>query len=83
MGAQLASKGTSTLMRFDCYGRFLLDIERHGDGWQVLQVSPAEGKRRLRADIVIPADVPESELERWLDDLLHEQGGPGRSIRRL
>ena len=70
-------------MRFDCYGRFVLDIERVDGAWRVLEVSVSEGKRRLREDIVVPADVTEAEMARWLDDLLHEHGGPGRAIRRL
>ena len=70
-------------MRFDCYGRFVLDIERVGGEWLVLEVSVSEGKRRLREDIVVPAHVAEGELVTWLDDLLHEHGGSGRSVRRL
>lgn len=70
-------------MRFDCYGRFVLDIERVRDAWRVLEVSSSEGKRRLREDIVVPASITEDELVTWLDDLLHEHGGPGRAIRRL
>jgi len=75
-------------LRFDCYGRLLLDVERTPDAtWRVLQVG-ADGKRRLRTDLAIPADLARDELARdelarWLDDLLHEHGGPGRSIRLI
>lgn len=70
-------------MRFDCHGRFVLDVERLPSGeWCVLQVGD-EGKRRLRDDVVIPPHVREDDLVTWLDDLLHEHGGPGRAIRRV
>jgi predicted enzyme related to lactoylglutathione lyase len=69
-------------MRFDVYGRLLLDIVRTPDGYQVCEVG-AEGKRRLRDDLVLPADVPEAGIEQALDDLLHELGDPGRVIRRV
>lgn len=70
-------------MRFDCYGRFVLDVERlPSGGWRVLQVGD-EGKRRLRVDVAIPPHVREDELATWLDDLFHEHAGPGRAIRRV
>lgn len=71
-------------MRFDCYGRFVLEIERReGGGWQVLEVSTAEGKRRLRDDIAVPSHLQDSEIRPWLEVLLHELGGSGRTIRLL
>ena len=68
-------------MRFDIYGRFLLDIERTPEGYLVCVVGD-EGKRRP-SEIVVPPDLPEGEIERYLDDLLHELGGAGKSIRRI
>jgi len=80
-------------MRFDIYGRYTLIIERSVEGsragetgetgeYLVLELG-AEGKRRLREDIVIPPHLPEDEIATYLDDLLHEEGRPGASIRRL
>ena len=68
-------------MRFDVYGRLQLDIVHTPDGYRVCELG-AEGKRRLREDIVLPPDLPEAEIEQVLDDLLHELGGPGRVVRR-
>lgn len=70
-------------MRFHCYGRFVLDVERTPEGsWRVLEVGD-EGKRRLRDDIVVPPHVTEDQLRTYLDDLLHEYGAPGQTIRPL
>jgi hypothetical protein len=69
-------------MRFDVYGRFLLDLERTPEGYVVYQLG-AEGKRRARDDLVVPPDLPEDELAQYLDDLLHEHGGPGGRVRRV
>lgn len=67
-------------MRLDCYGRFVLDVERMPDGtWRVLEVG-AEGKRRVRDDLAVPPHAREDEIATYLDDLLHEYGGPGRAI---
>jgi hypothetical protein len=69
-------------VRFDVFGRFVLLVERHGEGWRVLEVG-ADGKRRLFEDVVIPPHVPEDEIGTLLADLLHELAHPGRSVRRL
>ena len=69
-------------MRFDVYGRLVLDIVRGPDGYRVYELG-AEGKRRLREDIVLPPDLAEGEIEQYVDDLLHELGGPGRIVRRV
>jgi hypothetical protein len=69
-------------MRFDVYGRFLLEIDPTPDGYRVYELGP-EGKRRRRGDIVLPPDLPERDVARFLDDQLHELGAPGRGIRRI
>ena len=67
--------------RFDVYGRYELDIERHGDRWVVYQ--RGEGKRRERPDLTIPPDVAEQGLGGYLDNLLHEEGGPALVVKRI
>jgi hypothetical protein len=67
-------------MRFDIYGRFLLDIECTPDCYRVYVLGP-EGKRRP-SDIALPPDLSEAEIEQFLDDPLHEAGGVGKRIRR-
>lgn len=40
-------------------------------GWATFYLG-AEGKRRPATEIVLPRDIPESEIEQYLDDLCHE-----------
>jgi len=69
-------------MRFDVFGRFVLLVERHGEGWLVLELG-GDGKRRIFEDVVIPPHVREDEIGTLLADLLHEYASPGASVRRL
>ena len=62
-------------MRLDVFGT-LIEVNRHGSGWQVLYVG-AEGKKRLARDISIPAELQQEELVGYLGDLLHEWARPG------
>ena len=68
-------------MRFDVYGRFVLEVVRVGRRWEAYRVG--DGTRRLERDIVIPDDVDAAQLPIYLDDLLHELARPGSAIRRL
>lgn len=52
------------------FGRTVL-VAESGDGWAAFYMGE-EGKRRPAKDIVIPADLPESDIERYLGDLCHE-----------
>jgi hypothetical protein len=58
-------------LKFDVVGRLVL-VAESGDGWAVFYLG-AEGKRRPAKDIVIPADISESEIEQYLGDLCHER----------
>ncbi len=71
------------LLRFDVYGRFVLAIERAPDGTITVFELGAEGKRRRRDDVLVPPHVADDAIAEYLDDLLHELGGPGRAVRRL
>ncbi len=68
-------------MRFDLYGKFELHVVRQDGAWQVFRL--VNGKRQALPDIFIPSVIPENEIERYLDDLLHEQAQPGQKVRRL
>ena len=57
-------------MIFEGFGRQVL-ITRSGGRWTAYYVG-SEGKRRPAADIVIPPNVGETEMEQFLDDLCHE-----------
>jgi len=68
-------------MKFDIYGRYVLDVERIQGKWVSYRTS--EGKRRQEPDIVIPSDIAETDVLAYLEDLLHEYASPGRSISQI
>lgn len=68
-------------MRFDVYGRYEVEVRRAGDAWRVYRLD--NGKRRPFRDLALLPDLPEAEIATHLDDLLHEQAGPGERVRRI
>lgn len=68
-------------MRFDIYGRFVVEVIREDDCWIAYRVG--EGIRRRAPDLVIPSDIDSSELVTFLDDVYHELACPGQRIRRV
>lgn len=70
-----------TKARIDVYGRYQLEVERYGDRWVVFVLG--EGKRRESPSIHIPPDVADDQLAAYLEDLLHEEGGGAKTIRRI
>jgi hypothetical protein len=67
-------------MRFDIYGRFEIEVLMTSSGWVAYRKS--NGLRVPCSELVIPQGLPESELERFLDDHFHEYALPGQMIRR-
>lgn len=65
-----ACTGPVKSLRFEVYGREVL-VTGSRTGW-VAFYPGAEGKRRPATDIVLPPDLPESDIERYLGDLCHE-----------
>jgi len=59
-----------TLLKFNVFGHRVL-IARSGNNW-IAYYTGAEGKKRLATDIKLPPDIPEVEIEQWLDDFCHE-----------
>lgn len=57
-------------LKFDVFGRLVL-VAESGDGWTAFYLG-AEGKKRPATDIVVPADIPESEIGHYLGDPCHE-----------
>ena len=57
-------------LKFDLFGTQVL-VLRDKVGWTTYYLG-AEGKRRPASDIVVPADMLESEIEQYLGDLCHE-----------
>lgn len=71
-----------TSRRFDVFGR-LVQISASETGWDVFYLG-TDGKRRPAKDIVIPPDVAEKDLARYLGDLCHEWASERSSeVRRL
>jgi hypothetical protein len=68
-------------MRFSIYGRYDLDVERRNGRWLVYR--RGLGTRREDPTVFLPADVDKNDIAAYLEDLLHEEGGPGRVIRRI
>ena len=69
-------------LRFDVFGEQVV-VARSKSGWATYYVG-AEGKRRPATDIVVPEDMPESDIEQYLDDLCHEWATEGHpNVKRL
>jgi len=68
-------------MKFDVYGRFVLEVVRERDGWIVRRVE--NGRRWVLTVMIIPPDLPECRIGRYLEDLTHEYATPDRVIRLL
>jgi len=51
------------------FGRDVLIVET-GGRWEAFYLG-SEGKRRPAKDIMVPADIEESKLTQYLDDLCH------------
>lgn len=61
-------------LRFNVFGRQVL-VTASADGWVAFYLSD-DGKRRPASNLVIPSDIPETELEQYLGDLCHEWATP-------
>ena len=68
--------------RFDVYGRMQLLLEQDGRSWRAY-VLGSDGKRRTYDELQVPDGLPVDALAAHLDEILHELGGPGRSVTRI
>jgi hypothetical protein len=68
-------------MRYDIYGRYQLEIVRAAESWVVYRLY--DGKRHTDPNLIVPSSLQCSEIETYLDDILHEAAQPGRRIKRL
>lgn len=68
-------------MLFDIHGRFTLEVLPSTEGWRAYHRS--NGLRVSERNLVIPRNLDESELERFLDDHFHEYALPGQGVRRV
>lgn len=66
----------------DLYGRTVVAINSDS-GWKIFYAGQ-EGKRRPAADIVVPPDITERQLEQYLADLCHEWAtGQNPDVKRI
>ena len=72
---------TDTTLRFDVYGRFVLQVERRQGQWIVHRAG--NGLRRRERDLIIPAELDAADIASFLDDVYHELAGPGDRVVRL
>lgn len=72
----------STVERFDVYGRLVVEAEYDGERW-VLWSRGADGTRSRLHDVPVPPNTTADELPRFLEDVFHEYGAPGRLVTRL
>lgn len=72
----------SARLTFDVFGRRVI-VETAERGWKAFYAG-SDGKRRPARDIVIPEDIAEAEIERYLADLCHEWASErSPCVRRL
>lgn len=64
------------MLRFDVFGRDV-GVFRENGQWRAVFLG-REGKNRAAPAIVIPPDLPRTELARFLGDLFHESASPDR-----
>lgn len=68
-------------LRFDVFGRLIIEIERAGDKWRSY-IKDSGGKRRDGP--FVPRAVTEADLAGYLADLYHEFARPDRpDVHRL
>jgi hypothetical protein len=72
-------------MRLDIYGQFVVNVVSPPGGWSkgrpIALIEECEASRC--ADLLIPNDLSDRDLERYVADKFSTFARPGRSIRRL
>ena len=64
-------------MKLNAYGR-KIEIVRISDKWVAYYLGN-EGKKRSAHDIIIPEELGENEMKKYLEDLLHEWATPSNN----
>jgi hypothetical protein len=72
-------------MRLDIYGQFVVNVVSPNGGWSkgrpIAVIEEREASRC--ADLLIPNDLSDGDLERYVADKFSTFATPGRAIRRL
>lgn len=80
--ATASGVGFPHMLRFDVFGR-IIGVERQGGAWRLYRLDSPGGRQQL-SNLVIPTDLTEADLARYLADLFRESARPGRAdVRRL
>lgn len=58
------------IIKFNVFGKRMSVVKKEQE-WQLFN-DPEVGIRSRVYDVIIPADIKESELEKYLDDIYHE-----------
>lgn len=70
------------VIKFDVFGKKMSVIQK-GQEWQLFNESDT-GIRSRVYDVIIPYDLTENELEKYLDDIYHEYSSERHSkVKRL
>lgn len=62
------------MIRFNVFGR-IIGVTREEGEWRAVYFG-SDGKHRPAPDVIIPPDVAEAELVRYLGDMFHESASP-------
>jgi hypothetical protein len=68
-------------LKFDVYGRFMVEVIRRDGNWEVYRTDI--GKRVRMHEVVIPSEMSADRIPYFLEDLWHESAAPGKTIRTL
>lgn len=70
-------------MKFDIFGRKVLEVIRSENQWLAFYCGN-NGVKRKAENISIPASLDETELDEYIADVFHEWATPARNeVRRL
>jgi hypothetical protein len=70
------------IIKFDVFGKQMSVIKKEHE-WQLFNESDT-GIRSRVYDVIIPSDINENELEKYLDDIYHEYSSEKHSkVKRL
>jgi len=58
-------------MKYDVFGKKIIDVIRENNQWVAYYVG-SNGLKRKAGDVQIPADMMQSDLQEYLADLFHE-----------
>lgn len=67
-----------SMMKFDIYGRFHVDVRREAHSRVVYRSEL--GKRTRLYDVAIPPSLVAQELATYLDDIFHELASVGQNV---